>query len=142
MASIYSNVNLNTIKKFDINPTITEFVIGGLDPATIYNVSLYLKDQNDGAWGVYSTLPPGWYLPKNLKHCDRTNFATSISWEPVDLNLATHYQVRYIYLNQQRAIWKEEEEKHKKYLLCPKDPCNRLCYLVFNLPNNPNEFVF
>lgn len=64
-----------------------------------------------------------------------------MSWEPVDLNLATHYQVRYLHLNQQRAIWIEEEEKHKKYLLCPKDPCNRLCYLIFNLPNNPDEFV-
>lgn len=113
-----------------------------MDPATTYNVTILLKDQNDGAWGVYSTLPPGWYLPKNLKHCDRTNFATSMSWEPVEHNLATHYQVRYIHLNQQRTHWVEEKEKHRKHLLCPRDPCNRLCYLVFNLPNNPDEYAF
>uniref|UniRef100_A0AC35FY35 Fibronectin type-III domain-containing protein n=1 Tax=Panagrolaimus sp. PS1159 TaxID=55785 RepID=A0AC35FY35_9BILA len=66
LASIYNNVRLNTIKSFDVDATQTDFVIRGLDPATTYNVTLQPKEQNDGAWGVYSTLPPGWFLPKNL----------------------------------------------------------------------------
>lgn len=36
----------------------------------------------------------------------------------------------------------EESEKKKADLLCPKDPCSRLCYLVFNLENNPDEYAF
>ena len=66
------------VKSFDVSPTATEFTITGLEPASTYNVTLTLKDQMDGAWGVYSTLPPGWYLPRNLKHCDQTPFATSL----------------------------------------------------------------
>jgi len=54
----------------------------------------------------------------------------------------THYQVRYIHLHSTRTLWVEEPEKHRKYLLCPKDPCNRLCYLVFNLPHPPEEYAF
>uniref|UniRef100_A0A915DKV5 Fibronectin type-III domain-containing protein n=1 Tax=Ditylenchus dipsaci TaxID=166011 RepID=A0A915DKV5_9BILA len=142
LSSIYPNVRMNTIKTNDVSPTATEFVIRGLDPATTYNVTLSLKEQNDGAWGAYSTLPPGWYLPRNLKHCDETHYATSMSWEPVEMNMATHYQVRYIHLNQQRTLWNEEPEKERRHLLCPKDPCNRLCYLVFNLPNSPQEYAF
>ena len=105
---------------------------------------------------------PGCHLPGNVKHCDQTNHATSMSWEPVELNAATHYQVRYIHLHSSRTLWVEEPEKHRKYLLCPKDPCNRLCYLVratqqspivappnpihclqvFNLPHHPEEYAF
>uniref|UniRef100_A0A7E4VM27 Fibronectin type III domain protein n=1 Tax=Panagrellus redivivus TaxID=6233 RepID=A0A7E4VM27_PANRE len=142
LASIYHTVRLNTIKTFDVDATNTDFVIRGLDPATTYNVTLQPKDQNDGAWGVYSTLPPGWFLPKNLKHCDKTQYATSMSWEPVELDMASHYQVRYIRINQNTPLWTEESERKAEELLCPKDPCNRLCYLVFNLENNPDEYVF
>lgn len=66
----------------------------------------------------------------------------SISWEPVVGGVATHYQVRYIHLHQTRTLWVEEPERHRKDLLCPKDPCSRLCYLVFNLPNPPEEYAF
>uniref|UniRef100_A0A914QG08 Fibronectin type-III domain-containing protein n=1 Tax=Panagrolaimus davidi TaxID=227884 RepID=A0A914QG08_9BILA len=141
LASIYNNVRLNTIKSFDVDATQTDFVIRGLDPATTYNVTLQPKEQNDGAWGVYSTLPPGWFLPKNLKHCDKTQHATSMSWEPVELDMATHYQVRYSRYGQ-NLLWNEESERKTEDLLCPKDPCNRLCYLVFNLEHNPDEYAF
>uniref|UniRef100_A0A914BWZ1 Fibronectin type-III domain-containing protein n=1 Tax=Acrobeloides nanus TaxID=290746 RepID=A0A914BWZ1_9BILA len=144
LASIYPNVRLNTIKTFNVDASETEFVIRDLDPATTYNVTLIPKEkQTDGAWGAYSTLPPGWFLPRNLKHCDKTNHATSMSWEPVDHDLATDYQVRYMRLKD--TVWNEESQKRKQDLLCPKDPCNRLCYLVFNLvpnpaPKNPEEY--
>ncbi|KAI6201513.1 hypothetical protein M3Y96_00850200 [Aphelenchoides besseyi] len=143
LTSIYPNVRLNTIKTFDVSPTSTEFVIRDLDPATTYNVTLLLKDQNNGAWGVWSTLPPGWFVPRNLRYCDQTNYAVSMSWEPVELNMATHYQVRYVHLhNVQHLTWREEPDRHRKDLLCPRDPCNRLCYLVFNLENHPDEYAF
>ena len=45
-------------------------------------------------------------------------------------------------LKEQNTVWFEESEKLKQDLLCPKDPCSRLCYLVFNLPNNPDEYIF
>lgn len=86
-------MRVGAIKSFEVPATATEFVIPDLDPSSTYNVTLMLKDQNDGAWGVYSTLPPGWFQVKNLRHCDETQYATSMSWEPVPLNLATHYQV-------------------------------------------------
>ncbi|KAI6240848.1 hypothetical protein M3Y99_00392200 [Aphelenchoides fujianensis] len=114
LTSIYPNVRLNTVKQFTVGPRETEFVIRDLDPATTYNVTLTPIGQSDGAWGVWSTLPPGWFVPRNLRYCDTTNYAVSMSWEPVELNLATHYQ----------------------------DPCNRLCYLVFNLENHPDEYAF
>uniref|UniRef100_A0A914E274 Fibronectin type-III domain-containing protein n=1 Tax=Acrobeloides nanus TaxID=290746 RepID=A0A914E274_9BILA len=143
LASIYPNVRLNIIRMFDVDASETEFVIRKLDPATTYNVTLIPKDQKtDGAWGAYSTLPPGWFLPRNLKHCDKTKHAISMSWEPVDHDLDTHYQVRYMRLKEQNTVWIEESEKLKQDLLCPKDPCSRLCYLVFNLENNPDEFIF
>ncbi|CAK5085679.1 unnamed protein product [Meloidogyne enterolobii] len=138
--SIYPHVRVGGVKSFDVSPTATEFTITGLEPASTYNVTLTLKDQMDGAWGVYSTLPPGWYLPRNLKHCDQTPFATS--WEPVEANMASEYQVRYIHLHSSRTLWKEEEAKFSKYLLCPKDPCGRHCYLVFNLDHNPDDYAF
>nr|CAD2156885.1 unnamed protein product [Meloidogyne enterolobii] len=140
--SIYPHVRVGGVKSFDVSPTATEFTITGLEPASTYNVTLTLKDQMDGAWGVYSTLPPGWYLPRNLKHCDQTPFATSLSWEPVEANMASEYQVRYIHLHSSRTLWKEEEAKFSKYLLCPKDPCGRHCYLVFNLDHNPDDYAF
>uniref|UniRef100_A0AC34QKY1 Fibronectin type-III domain-containing protein n=1 Tax=Panagrolaimus sp. JU765 TaxID=591449 RepID=A0AC34QKY1_9BILA len=142
LASLDSHVRLNTIKSFDVDASKTEYIIRGLDPATTYNVTLQPKEQNDGAWGVYSTLPRDWFRVKNLKHCDKTKFATSMSWEPVELDMATHYQVHYARLNQPSLLWIEESERKTEELLCPKDPCNRLCYLVFNLENDPEEYVF
>ena len=57
--------------------------------------------------------------------------------------MATHYQVRYVHLNNVKHLhWIEEAEKHRRDLLCPKDPCSKLCYLVFNLENHPDEYAF
>ncbi|VDL68787.1 unnamed protein product [Nippostrongylus brasiliensis] len=74
--------------------------------------------------------------------------------------MATHYQVwvsallpglilrlerlrvRYLRMKDNEAGWIEEDAKESKELLCPKDGCGRLCYLVFNLPHNPTEYVF
>ncbi|CAD5222389.1 unnamed protein product [Bursaphelenchus xylophilus] len=142
LKSVYPHVRINTIKSFEINATATEFVIKGLEPSTTYNVTLQLKDNNKGAWGAWSTMPPGWFVPKNLRYCDVTNYAVSMSWLPVELDLATDYQVRYAHLNSPHLVWNEEPEKHKKYLLCPKDPCDRMCYVVFNLEHHPDEYAF
>ncbi|GMT18237.1 hypothetical protein PFISCL1PPCAC_9534, partial [Pristionchus fissidentatus] len=140
--SVFKDVRINTVKQFEVDAKSTEFTINGLHPSTMYNVTLRPKDQQDGAWGAYATLPPGWFVVKNLKQCDKTNFAVSLSWEPVDQNQGTHYQVRYLRLKDREAAWQEETARETKYLLCPKDGCGRHCYLVFNLPNAPGEYVF
>ncbi|WKY00226.1 hypothetical protein Q1695_014798 [Nippostrongylus brasiliensis] len=140
--SVYPNVRINQVKTFDVESWESDFVIRGLHPSTVYNVTLKPKDHSEVAWGAYATLPPGWFLVKNLKQCDKTNFAVSMSWEPVELNMATHYQVRYLRMKDNEAGWIEEDAKESKELLCPKDGCGRLCYLVFNLPHNPTEYVF
>ncbi|UMM24223.1 hypothetical protein L5515_004561 [Caenorhabditis briggsae] len=140
--SVYGNVRLQQIKSFDVDASQTEFVIRGLHPSTVYNVTLTPKDHNEVAWGAYATLPPGWFVVKNLKQCDKTDFAVSMSWEPVELDMASDYQVRYLRLKEHDGIWTEEEARPAKELLCPKDGCGRLCYLVFNLPHNPSEYVF
>ncbi|TKR65207.1 hypothetical protein L596_025641 [Steinernema carpocapsae] len=140
--SVFKYVRLNSIKTFEVHPHETSYIIPKLDPSTTYNVTLVPRGMNDRASGVYSTLPPGWFLVKNLKHCDKTLYATSMSWEPVELNMATHYQVRYLKLNDNNALWVNESERRREDLLCPKDPCNRLCYLVFNMEHNPNDYVF
>uniref|UniRef100_A0A8R1HV11 Fibronectin type-III domain-containing protein n=1 Tax=Caenorhabditis japonica TaxID=281687 RepID=A0A8R1HV11_CAEJA len=140
--SVHGNVRLQQVKTFDVEASETEFVIRGLHPSTVYNVTLTPKDHNEVAWGAYATLPPGWFVVKNLKQCDKTDFAVSMSWEPVELNMASDYQVRYLRLKEHDGIWTEEEARPAKELLCPKDGCGRLCYLVFNLPHNPSEYVF
>ncbi|ULU01578.1 hypothetical protein L3Y34_001716 [Caenorhabditis briggsae] len=140
--SVYGNVRLQQIKSFDVDASQTEFVIRGLHPSTVYNVTLTPKDHNEVAWGAYATLPPGWFVVKNLKQCDKTDFAVSMSWEPVELDMASDYQVRYLRVKEHDGIWTEEEARPAKELLCPKDGCGRLCYLVFNLPHNPSEYVF
>ncbi|KHJ91085.1 fibronectin type III domain protein [Oesophagostomum dentatum] len=147
--SVYPHVRINQLKTFEVEPWESDFVIRGLHPSTVYNVTLKPKDQNEAAWGAYATLPPGWFLVKNLKQCDKTNFAVSMSWEPVELNMASHYQVRYIRMkDHHEATWTEEDARESKELLCPKirmyfqDGCGRLCYLVFNLPHNPSEYIF
>ncbi|CAI5445350.1 unnamed protein product [Caenorhabditis angaria] len=140
--SVYGNVRLQQLKTFDVDASETEFVIRGLHPSTVYNVTLTPKDHNEVAWGAYATLPPGWFVVKNLKQCDKTDFAVSMSWEPVELNMASDYQVRYLRLKDHDGTWIEEAARPAKELLCPKDGCGRLCYLVFNLPHNPSEYVF
>jgi hypothetical protein len=102
--SVNPSVILGTVKMEDVDATKTEWKIRGLNPSTIYNVTLQPKDQPVGAWGAYATLPPGWFVVRNLKHCDQTDFATSMSWEPIDDETATHYQVRiqYFILNSRR----------------------------------------
>ncbi|KAK6029855.1 hypothetical protein OSTOST_04026 [Ostertagia ostertagi] len=65
-----------------------------------------------------------------------------MSWEPVELDMATDYQVRYLRMKDSEAGWIEEDARESKELLCPKDGCGRLCYLVFNLPHNPSDYIF
>ncbi|KAK0418386.1 hypothetical protein QR680_013533 [Steinernema hermaphroditum] len=140
--SVFKHVPLGRTKTFSVEAHETAFVIQNLSPSTTYNVTLVPRGMNDLASGVYSTLPPGWFLVKNLKHCDKTQYATSMSWEPVELNMASHYQVRYLRLNDNNARWINESERRREDLLCPKDPCNRLCYLVFNMEHPPEQYVF
>uniref|UniRef100_A0A914HBE2 Fibronectin type-III domain-containing protein n=1 Tax=Globodera rostochiensis TaxID=31243 RepID=A0A914HBE2_GLORO len=140
--STHPFLRIGSIRTLDVPSTATEFAIRGLEPTSTYNVTLQLKDQMDGAWSIYSTLQPGCFLPGDIRHCDQTRYATSMSWEPVVGGAGTHYQVRYIHLHQTRTLWVEEPERHRMDLLCPKDPCGRLCYLVFNLPNPPEEYAF
>ncbi|KAL3115899.1 hypothetical protein niasHT_007199 [Heterodera trifolii] len=140
--STHPHLRIGSMRTVDVPSTATELTIRGLEPTSTYNVTLQLKDQMDGAWSIYSTLQPGCFLPGDIRHCDQTPHATSMSWEPVLGAAATHYQVRYIHLHQIRTLWVEEPERHRKELLCPKDPCNRLCYLVFNLANPPEEYAF
>uniref|UniRef100_A0A914W0E7 Fibronectin type-III domain-containing protein n=1 Tax=Plectus sambesii TaxID=2011161 RepID=A0A914W0E7_9BILA len=140
--SVNPAVVLGTLKTVDVDATETDWKIRGLDPETIYNVTLNVKEQNVGAWGAYATLPPGWFVVRDLKSCDKTDFANSMSWEPIDEDTATHYQVRYVRTNERDAIWSEQPQKSKHDLLCPKDDCNRLCYLVFNLDKPPSDYTF
>jgi hypothetical protein len=140
--SAQPGVRVGGLKSIEVDASETEVIIPALDASTTYNVTLLLKERNEAVWGVFSTLNMGCFLPKDLKHCDQTRFATAMSWEPVDFNVATHYQVRYIHFTARGSTWVTEEEKHRKFLLCPKDPCNRLCYLVFNLENPPEEYAF
>ncbi|CAI4231782.1 unnamed protein product [Auanema sp. JU1783] len=140
--SVFPHVRIHQLKTFDVDASETEYVIRGLHPSTVYNVTLTPKDHNEVAWGAYATLPPGWFMVKNLKQCDRTDFAVSLSWEPVELNMASDYQVRYLHINDNYASWMEEPSRPAKELLCPKDGCGRLCYLVFNLPSKSSEYVY
>lgn len=60
----------------------------------MYNVTLTPRNQGVvSAWGVYSTLPYGALLVSDLSVCDETQYAFSLSWEPIDDVTATHYQV-------------------------------------------------
>ncbi|CAG9530835.1 unnamed protein product [Cercopithifilaria johnstoni] len=140
--SAFKHVPINAIHSSEIPAGTTQYTIDDLEPSTIYNVTLETRPGGKVAWGAYATLPPGWFMVRNLVWCDRTNYALSLTWEPVNLNKATHYQVRYLRFKEHDAIWTEENEVRDIDLLCPKDGCNRHCYLVFNLPHNPNEYVF
>ncbi|CAJ0941669.1 unnamed protein product, partial [Mesorhabditis belari] len=142
ITSVYQSVPQHQTRTFHVDSTATEFTVKGLNASTTYNCTLQPKDHAEGAWGVWSTLPPGWFLVKNLKQCDKTNFAVSISWEPIVDNMASDYQVRYLRLKEHDGVWQEEDERAAKELLCPKDGCGRHCYLVFNLPHKPDEYVF
>ncbi|MCP9258787.1 hypothetical protein DINM_001788 [Dirofilaria immitis] len=139
--SAFKHVPINVVRSTEVASGTTQYTIEDLEPSTVYNVSLQ-PQPGKIAWGVYATLPPGWFMVRNLVWCDRTNYALSLTWEPVDRNKATHYQVRYLRFKEHDAIWTEENEVRAVELLCPKDGCNRHCYLVFNLAHNPNEYVF
>ncbi len=89
---MYGSTQIGIVRSEDVDAAATEWTIKGLSPSTVYNVTLTPKGQLEGAWGAYSTLPPGWFLVKNLKHCDKTDVAASLSWEPVDLDMASDYQ--------------------------------------------------
>ncbi|KAK6015269.1 hypothetical protein OSTOST_19307, partial [Ostertagia ostertagi] len=137
--SVYGNVRINQVKTFDVEPYESA-------PECTFTRALSTMSRSNlkitVAWGAYATLPPGWFLVKNLKQCDKTNFAVSMSWEPVELDMATDYQVRYLRMKDSEAGWIEEDARESKELLCPKDGCGRLCYLVFNLPHNPSDYIF
>ncbi|VDK59854.1 unnamed protein product [Gongylonema pulchrum] len=140
--SAFPHVRINSIRSAEVEGSSRRYTIENLDPSTVYNVTLQPRCGGEAAWGSYATLPPGWFMVRNLVWCDRTNYALSLTWEPVELNKASHYQVRYLRLKEHDAIWIEENEARAIELLCPKDGCNRHCYLVFNLEHNPNEYVF
>ncbi|EJD74869.1 hypothetical protein LOAG_17881 [Loa loa] len=140
--SVFKHVPINAIRSTDIPAGTTQYTIEDLEPSTIYNVTLQTRPDGKVASGAYATLPPGWFMVRNLVWCDRTNHALSLTWEPVNLNKATHYQVRYMRLKEHDVIWTEENEAKAIELLCPKDGCNRHCYLIFNLIHNPSEYVF
>ncbi|VDN93409.1 unnamed protein product [Brugia pahangi] len=140
--SAFKHVHINAIRSAEIPAGTTQYTIENLEPSTVYNVTLKARPSGKIASGAYATLPPGWFMVRNLVWCDRTNYALSLTWEPVNLNKATHYQVRYLRLKEHDVIWTEENEAKAVDLLCPKDGCNRHCYLVFNLIHNPNEYVF
>uniref|UniRef100_A0AC35UE32 Protein-tyrosine-phosphatase n=1 Tax=Rhabditophanes sp. KR3021 TaxID=114890 RepID=A0AC35UE32_9BILA len=143
LTSVFPHVRLNIIKSFEVDASSTSYVIHGLDPSTTYNVSLILRDQNAGASGTWSTLPPGWYLPAS-NQCDKSNGAISLNILPIVVGTSNniYYQVRYLRLNQPDFIWIEESERKSADMLCPKEECGKLCYLVFNLDHAPNEYVF
>ena len=92
--SVYPHVRIGQRKTFDVEASETQYTIRGLNPSTVYNVTLKPKDHHDSAWGAYATLPPGWFTVKNLKQCDRTDYAVSFNWEPLDM--AEQYQVIFI----------------------------------------------
>uniref|UniRef100_A0A915B8J5 Fibronectin type-III domain-containing protein n=1 Tax=Parascaris univalens TaxID=6257 RepID=A0A915B8J5_PARUN len=140
--SVSPHLRLNVIKSAQVDGITTNFTIRDLEPSTVYNVTLQPRGIADGASGVYATLPQGWFVVRNLVFCDRTNYAVSLNWEPIDLNMATHYQVRYLRLKENDAVWNEETPQRAIELLCPKDGCNRHCYLVYNLEYSPSEYVF
>lgn len=142
MHSAFKHLPIHVLRSTNVPAGTTQFTIENLEPSTVYNVSLQTRPGDKVASGAYATLPPGWFMVRNLVWCDRTHYALSLTWEPVNLNKATHYQVRYLRLKEHDAIWTEENEVRAIDLLCPKDGCNRHCYLVFNLPHNPNEYVF
>ncbi len=50
--------------------------------------------------------------------------------------------MRYIRVTEKDAAWKEQPATNKHDLLCPKDGCNRLCYLIFNLDPTPADYTF
>lgn len=140
--SVFPHVRLDKIKSTTIDSGIRNYTIENLEPSTIYNVTLQPKGSAESAWGAYATLPPGWFIVRNFVWCDRTNYAISLNWEPLPLKLATHYQVQYLRLKEHGTAWIKEEERRAVELLCPKDGCNRQCYLVFNLEHNPDEYIF
>lgn len=133
---------------FRVNGDTDEFTITGLVPNTIYNVTLTPDAAGGGgAWGAYNTLPPGALVVKDLRVCNHTEFALSFSWEALDGDTAdligTHYKVRYSknkLFADSRMDWVEQPEKTRHELMCPRDPCHRLCYLLFNL-DNPFDYT-
>lgn len=108
MHSAFKHVPVNVIHSTEIPAGTTQYAIEDLEPSTIYNVTLQTRPGGKVAWGAYATLPPGWFMVRNLVWCDRTNYALSLAWEPVSRNKATHYQVRYLRLKEHDAIWTEE----------------------------------
>lgn len=45
--SVYSNVRINQVKTFDVESWESDFVIRGLNPSTVYNVTLKPKDHSE-----------------------------------------------------------------------------------------------
>lgn len=123
----------------DVEGGAKDFVIRGLTPETVYNVTLHPRDSTHVAYGVYATLPPGAFVVRNLRVCEETGHALSMSWDPVDHVSATHYQVRYA--GPEATEWTEMPQKSRYELRCPGDPCKKLCYLLFNLDEDPGQLT-
>uniref|UniRef100_A0A1I7XS60 Fibronectin type-III domain-containing protein n=1 Tax=Heterorhabditis bacteriophora TaxID=37862 RepID=A0A1I7XS60_HETBA len=120
----------------------TDFVNGLLSwlPAP---TDLHLIEKTDTMLHV-DWVPPEIFDPEQrelITHY-RTPTTLTVEWEPVWGRSHNGYTVRYLRLKDNEAQWTEEEARESKELLCPKDGCGRLCYLVFNLPHKPSDYVF
>ncbi len=91
--SLSKRINLNKPRIVELDGDVEDHLITKLTPSTIYKVTLTPKGKTGEAWGAYATLPPGWFMVKNLKICQATNFALSLSWLPVEGATALRYQV-------------------------------------------------
>ncbi|KRX64845.1 Phosphatidylinositol phosphatase PTPRQ [Trichinella sp. T9] len=122
-----------------VEPNKVDHVIRGLTPSTVYNVSLSPINRTGETWGVYATLPPGAFLVNNLKICAHSPYAFSLTWDAVEDPVATHYQVRYLVDGVQE--WYEHPQKSQFDLRCPGDPCENMCYLIYNLDGKPHQYT-
>lgn len=130
----------------EIESTRRNYTITDLDPATTYNVSIRPKNQVNGAWGVYATLPPGWHMVRNFVWCAREDHAVSLKWDGIENDLASDYMIRY--KSSKDGTWSHEEGRAAE-MLCPRDPdpstgreCHKRCFLVFNLPHKSAIYDF
>ncbi len=92
--SLSKRINLNRVRVVELDEDVEDHLITRLTPSTIYRVTLTRKGEPwQEAWGAYATLPPDWFMVRNLEICQATNFALSLSWLPVVGATALRYQV-------------------------------------------------
>lgn len=144
--SVSPHARLKKLHTEEIDSLRNNFTITDLEPGTTYNVSIRPKNQIDGAWGVFATLPFGWFTVKNLVWCAREDHAVSLKWDRVQDNLVSDYMIRY--KSTKDGTWSHEESKAGE-MLCPRDPdpttgheCSKTCFLAFNLPHKSSLYDF